>query len=244
MNYKKAILVALMISVFVLGAVSTASAASTKATLKVSAPKVTNEYKKSQAFKVTVKNKKTGKAMNSVKVNIKVYTNKKYKTYNVKTNKKGIATINTKKLTKGTHKVIIKIKATKKYKKASAKSTIKIQATETTPKEKIKTHFESGSGTYVSIQHTENGVIKGAYVTLNLVDAKGNILHKPIKASMRRWDYDAFDWVDVGDVVTGQSGNKIHVECDKWGADQIFISFAGDENYEACDYKIKLTNKG
>ena len=58
-------------------------------------------------FKVTVKNTKTKKIIKGVKVAIKVYTGKKYKTYTVKTNSKGIAQLNVKSLKVGTHKVVV-----------------------------------------------------------------------------------------------------------------------------------------
>lgn len=73
----------------------------------VKAPKVKFKYKKSKYFKVTVKNKKTKKAIKGLKIKLKVYTGKKYKVYKVKTNKKGVAKFNTKKLKRGKHKVII-----------------------------------------------------------------------------------------------------------------------------------------
>lgn len=91
----------------------------------VKAPKVTFKAKKSKYFKVTVKDKKTNKALKNIKIKVKVFTGKKYKTYNIKTNKKGVAKLNTKTITKGTHKV--KISSTDKYYKVSAKSTIKIK---------------------------------------------------------------------------------------------------------------------
>lgn len=73
----------------------------------VKAPKVKFKYKKSKYFKVTVKNKKTKKGINKLKIKLKVYTGKKYKIYKIKTNKKGVAKFNTKKLKRGKHKVII-----------------------------------------------------------------------------------------------------------------------------------------
>ncbi|WP_407375200.1 right-handed parallel beta-helix repeat-containing protein, partial [Methanobrevibacter sp.] len=76
-----------------------------KAKPTVSAPKVTAKYKKSKYFKVTVKLNK--KAFKNLKVKVKVFTGKKYKTYTLKTDKKGIVKINTKKLKRGTHKVVI-----------------------------------------------------------------------------------------------------------------------------------------
>lgn len=78
-----------------------------KAKTTVKAPKVTKRFKKSEYFKVTVKNKATKKVVSNVKVKIKVYTGKKYKTYTVKTNKNGIAKINTKNLKVGKHRVVI-----------------------------------------------------------------------------------------------------------------------------------------
>ena len=90
-----------------------------KATVK--APKVTNKYKKSAYFKVTVKNKATKKAAKKLVLKLKIGK----KTYKVKTNKKGIAKFNTKNLKVGTYKV--KITSGNANYKISAKSTIKIK---------------------------------------------------------------------------------------------------------------------
>ena len=90
-----------------------------KLKLSTKAPKVTYKYKKSKYFKVTVKNGK------NIKIKVKVYTGKKAKTYTLKTNSKGIAKLNTKKLKVGKHKVVI-TSANSNY-KISAKSLIKIK---------------------------------------------------------------------------------------------------------------------
>ena len=60
-----------------------------------------------------------------MKVKIKVYTGKKYKTYTKKTNKKGIASV---KITQkvGKHKVIVSPKLTKCYSAKKLKKTIKV----------------------------------------------------------------------------------------------------------------------
>ena len=42
-----------------------------------------------------------------LKIKVKVYTGKKAITYKLKTNKKGVAKLNTKKLSKGKHKLVI-----------------------------------------------------------------------------------------------------------------------------------------
>lgn len=73
----------------------------------VTAPKVTNKYKKSAYFNITVKTYGTKKVLKGVYLTVKVYTGKKYKTYKVKTNTKGVASLNTNALSKGTHKVVI-----------------------------------------------------------------------------------------------------------------------------------------
>lgn len=79
-----------------------------KAPVKFTPKKLTAKKGKSTYFKVTVKNTKTKKVVSSgVKVKIKVYTGKKYKTYTVKTNSKGIAQLNVKSLKVGTHKVVV-----------------------------------------------------------------------------------------------------------------------------------------
>jgi len=78
-----------------------------KAKTTVTAPKVTAKVKKSKFFKLTVKNKSTKKAVKNIKVKIKVYIGKKYKTFTAKTDSKGVAKINTKSLKVGKHKVVI-----------------------------------------------------------------------------------------------------------------------------------------
>lgn len=79
-----------------------------KAKTIVKAPKVTVKYKKSMHFKAKITNKKTKKPLEFIKVKIKVYTGKHAKTYIKKTSEKGVVKINTKKLSKGLHKVVVK----------------------------------------------------------------------------------------------------------------------------------------
>ena len=121
-----------------------------KATLKISAPKVTKYYKKAGKFKVTVKSKANGKAVKDIKVIMKVYTGKKAKKYSAKTNSKGQVVISTKSLGIGNHKVIITAKENSNFKKASLKSSIKIikKAKTKTTKNK-KSSSRSTSGGYI-----------------------------------------------------------------------------------------------
>ncbi|MCQ2977449.1 MAG: hypothetical protein MJ232_05485 [archaeon] len=78
-----------------------------KAVTTVSAPTVTNKYKTNSYFKAKVTNKATKKVINGLKIKVKVYTGKSYKTYTLTTDKKGLVQLNTKALSKGTHKVLI-----------------------------------------------------------------------------------------------------------------------------------------
>ncbi|WP_458405083.1 hypothetical protein [Methanobrevibacter sp.] len=97
-----------------------------KAPAKIKAKKLTAKKGAKKYFKITVKNKKTKKAISKVKVKVKVYTGKKSKTYTLKTNTKGIAKLNVKKLKVGKHKVVIS-SADKYVVAKKAKSTIKIK---------------------------------------------------------------------------------------------------------------------
>ncbi|MBQ8018706.1 MAG: hypothetical protein IJ258_11515 [Methanobrevibacter sp.] len=97
-----------------------------KAPAKFIAKKVTAKKGKSKYFKVTLKNKKTKKVITGIKIKVKVFTGKKAKTYTLKTNSKGIAKLNVKKLKVGKHKVVIS-SANKYVVAKQKKSTIKIK---------------------------------------------------------------------------------------------------------------------
>ena len=72
------------------------------------------KVKKGNYFKVKVTSTKSKKVLSGVKVKVKVYTGKKFKTYTIKTNKKGIASL---KITQkvGKHKVVLSPAQTKLY---------------------------------------------------------------------------------------------------------------------------------
>ena len=96
-----------------------------KAPTKLYPTKLIAKKGDNKKFKVTVKNTKTKKIISGVKVTLKVYTGKTYKTYTVKTNSKGIAQLNVKSLSVGTHKVVVS-SADKYCTAKTAKSSIKI----------------------------------------------------------------------------------------------------------------------
>lgn len=98
----------------------------TKVKLSISAPKITASLNNTTTFKITVKNKETKKVLSGVKATIKVWSGKTSKTFTVKTNKNGQATISTDGLKIGIHNVDITAAATSKINKATYKSSITI----------------------------------------------------------------------------------------------------------------------
>lgn len=78
-----------------------------KATAVIKASKITVALKKGTAWTITLVDAKTGKGIANMKITLKVYTGKKFKTVTVYTNSKGVATYKTSSLAKGTHKVVV-----------------------------------------------------------------------------------------------------------------------------------------
>ena len=90
----------------------------------VSAPSVENEFNTTKYFKVTVKNKKTKKVLSGIQIKVKLSSDNLTKIFTLKTDKNGVAKIDTKDLMVGSYSVAI-TPANNKY-LISAKSTIKI----------------------------------------------------------------------------------------------------------------------
>lgn len=97
-----------------------------KAKLFISAPKIITDKNNTKTFKITVKNKETKRVMKNINVAVKVYTGKKFKIYNLKTNSLGQATLSVSSLSADTHNVIISAKAGLKHYSATARSSITI----------------------------------------------------------------------------------------------------------------------
>lgn len=92
----------------------------------VKAPDVANYFNKTKYFKVTVKDKKTKKALSNVKIRLKLTSNDTSRKYALKTDKNGVAKFDTQKLAIGIYKVVIS-QANNKY-LISAKSKIEIKS--------------------------------------------------------------------------------------------------------------------
>lgn len=202
----------------------TSSVKISKATLKISAPKVTNAYKQSETFKVTVKNKESGKVMKGVKVTVNVYTGSKYKTFTAKTNSKGVASISTKSLSKTTHKVAVNVKGTTKYKAVSAKSSIKII------KAKLKTKIDIKE----CYRYSQNN-----WVHLKILLKDGN--NKPLANKKITVQIDIYAWGMLAaspkaDLTTNSNG---YIDTDLNGVlsgiteYDVKISFKGNSKYKA-----------
>ena len=73
----------------------------------IDAPNVTAQVNASKNFKITVKNKNTNKVVSGVKIKIKIVSQNISKSYTIKTNKKGVAKLNTQSLQTGNYEVII-----------------------------------------------------------------------------------------------------------------------------------------
>lgn len=210
----------------------TSSVKVSKAALRISAPEVTNHYKQSEYFRVTVKNKETGKAMSGVKVNIKVYTGNKYKIFTAKTNGNGIVSFSTKSLSKTAHKVTVNVGGNSKIKSASAKSSISIINL------KLDTHFELKS--IASILDTA-GVLDHVSIEVKLVNSKGVALTgKYVSAQMKNVDLQRRLW-DASDKETSQtsSDGSVYFILDKYSGYNssnryVEVTFNGDSYNNGC----------
>ncbi len=83
------------------------------------------KVKKGKYFKVKVTSTKSKKVLSGVKVKVRVYTGKKYKTYTIKTNKKGIASLKIKQKV-GKHKVVLTPYQTKYYTAKKVTKTLRV----------------------------------------------------------------------------------------------------------------------
>ena len=128
-----------------------------KATPKITAKKKTfKTTAKTKKYTVKLKNNK-GKAIKKAKVSLKVNG----KTYKAKTNSKGKATFNLKKLNeKGTYKAVIKYKGNKYYKKLTKKAKITVK--------RVWVTVSKGSPLKNTVKEIQNALkAKGYYLSYN-----------------------------------------------------------------------------
>lgn len=216
-----------------------------KAKMSIVAPSASAIYKKAGKFTITVKHKESKKPLNAVKVTVKVYTGKKYKTYNLKTNKKGVVSIPTKALSKGKHKVAIKTKATSKIKAASKTSYITVkkatsssssssQGGETEkPKEPLNTTMKIGG--FVSYIYYA-GSPAGFTTTFYIYDQNGNRVDNLTIHVYESTYYESNVLKNWTTIKSGSSA-KIYANNNK----RYIFRFLGDENYLPCEYIYKYS---
>ena len=76
--------------------------------LKVKAKKVTARLGQSKKFKIVLTDKKGNRIKDDVDLKIRIYTGKKYRTFEIETTHKGVAYFKLSRLSRGSHKVVIK----------------------------------------------------------------------------------------------------------------------------------------
>ena len=76
--------------------------------LKVKAKKVTARLGQNKKFKIVLTDKKGNRIKDDVDLKIRIYTGKKYRTFEIETNRKGVAYFKLSRLSRGSHKVVIK----------------------------------------------------------------------------------------------------------------------------------------
>ncbi|MDO5859246.1 hypothetical protein [Methanobrevibacter sp.] len=198
------------------GSSKTSSITVSKSAISISAPKQYSVYKKGPAFKVTVTNKVSKKAVNGIAVTVKIKNGKTYQTLTAKTNSKGEASFSTKALTKGSHVVSITTKANSNYKAASAKSSAVVLA------KKITTSLSVWEG----VRFIANGYVMSYTFGPTLRDANGKELVKPIKIYS-----GAYTWTENSGSIFGLPPS---------GYNTYTFRFEGDGLYEGSHWIVTV----
>lgn len=97
-----------------------------KVPVTLSPTKLSTTYASGKYFQVKVVNVNTKKAVENIKLSLKVYTGNKYKTVTVTTDSNGVAKYSTSSLSIGKHKITASIKDTKNCVGSSKSSSVKI----------------------------------------------------------------------------------------------------------------------
>lgn len=141
-----------------------------KAPAKLTPTKLSTSYSSGKYFQIKVVNTKTKEPISGVKLKLKVYTGKKYKTVSVTTNSKGIAKYSASKLSIGTHKVIVQNANTKYFTASSKTSSIKItKAALKITAPKVNNGHKMAGTFKVTVKNKESGAaMKNVKVTVKV----------------------------------------------------------------------------
>jgi len=130
-----------------------------KATAAIKASKITVAYKKGSEWTIKLVDSKSNAPIPNMKLNVNVFTGKKYKTVSVKTNSKGEASYQTKGLSKGNHKVVVSA-VDGRYNFNTLSSSINV-VKQTALKFKLKEKHDDNGGSLRSFLVTDQKTKKG-----------------------------------------------------------------------------------
>lgn len=177
------------------------------AEVSLSASKLTTTYSANKYFKVKVLDSQKN-PVKDVKVIIKVYTGSKYKVYTVTSKENGIASLNVKSISKGTHKVVVSI-SNDVYMAKSITSSIKVNPKAlkiTTKSSKVSnSDFAGGSVDIFVKDKSSNKRLNGISLTLKIYSGKK---YKTVKLVT---GYDSYDKKNgVAGILTNQYSVGTH----------------------------------
>ncbi len=147
-----------------------------KSTTIVYAPDKTLKYKKNNYYKIKVLDSHKNYLKNTG-IKVSVYTGKKSKTYSLKTDSKGVAKLDTSRLSLGTHKVVIK-SGDKKYKisktsKVTVKKTVHKKALKLKASAPAKTvKYKANDCLKITLTNDYGNVVKNIQLKVNVYTGK------------------------------------------------------------------------
>lgn len=210
-----------------------------KAPAVIKATKTTVALKKSGRFSVTIVDQRTGKGVAGMKVTLKIYTGKKVQTVNRITNSKGEVSFQTKKLSKGSHKVVVSATHAG-YKFVSLTSSIKVvKQTAMKFKVKKKTLKDGASLTITVMNKKTKKRVNG--VKVRLLIYTGSKLSKTVILKTKTFKKNKG--------IVGYSTNELSVGTHKVKIEFVDIKYGGNsksslkitsraKKYPAATFKI------
>ena len=198
-----------------------------KATAAIKASEITVALKKGSLWTIRLVNSKTNKPISNMKLTLKVYTGKRFTTVTVKTNSKGEANYQTKKLAKGNHNVVVSAKDSR-YNFNTLKSSIKVvKQTALKFKVKKKTGKDGASLSITVLNKKTKKALNGIKVNLMIYTGKKYVT--VTLKSMKKGKY-------VG--VCGYGTNKLSVGTHKVKIVPADIKYSG-----SASSSMKITAK-
>lgn len=198
-----------------------------KAAAVIKAQKITVALKKSTKWSITIVDSRTGKGIAKMKITLNVYTGSKYKTVSVTTNSKGVASYQTKGLTKGTHKIVASATHAGYTFKTLTSSIKVIKQTALTIKVKKKTRVDGASLSITVTNKKTKKPVNG--VKLTLLIYTGKTYKKITLKTMKKGKYSG---------VCGYATNKFSVGTHKVKITPTDIKYSG-----SATSSMKITKK-